>query len=478
MPTRFLQAIAQFSFITGHVLLYGLALSIPIVLAFQTIYIADDFSLQVWIETAADLGRWGVLLWNTLIVGGLATAVAVLVGTFFALLAFKACWPGRSAMVLILLLLACVPTYVISSAAFDVVDMTAARGSTVTAGVIHGLMYIPLAAILIGLGLLCVEPELESAARLDCSALASMVFVSLPRAGWSIAAAGLVVLWLVITDYSVTNILQVNTFVEEVYTQYQLWGQRGKPFLLSLPVMFILAAAFCVLHQKMSILARPLFQGYGSNAPRITLRGRARFLATVSLFALVGCSAGAAWSLLKHLHGSAQMWTNLQAIAPEWWNTIVIAIATAAVVGLLAVGVAWLWVRSRWWRKTTALMLLALIATPAPTLGMTLSWFFNHRHPAWLMDAVQPFYNSLWITVCAVGLRFLPVGVVVVLPSVERVPPAMYESARSDGAGWLERILQIYWPQGWKGALLAGGTAPRRCGQTCRRSLRSGGTPL
>ncbi len=87
---------------------------------------------------------------------------------------------------------------------------------------------------------------------------------------------------------------------------------------------------------------------------------------------------------------------------------------------------------------------------------MTLKWFFNHREPAWLMDAIQPLHDSVWIIVIAGVLRFLPVGVVVVLPSVERVPPAMYESARSDGAGWLARILRIYWPQCWKGAVLAG----------------------
>ncbi len=456
MWKRCLQVICEFLFAASHSLLYGLALSIPILLAFQTIYVDGGFSLQKWIDAAANLARWGTLLKNTLIVGTVATAVAVVVGTFLAVLSFKSKWPGRSAMVLILLLTACVPTYVISSAVFAIVDISGARQSATTAGWIHGLMYIPLASLLIGLGLLYVEPELEDAALLDHPAWAVILRISLPRAGWSIAAASMIIFWLVVTDYSVTDVLQVRTFAEEVYTQYQLWGQRVAPLVLSLPMMIILACGFYGLHRWAHVLARPLFQGHAPRSLRIVLRGRALAWAFVILMGLLLGTAGPLLNLLKHLGNLKGIRTTVQAIGPDWWHTILIAGATSVMVAAFAVSVAWLWTKSRWWRKPTSLMLLGLVSIPSPALAMTLMWYFSRRAPEWLMDSIEPIYNSLWMDVLALWLRFLPVGALIVLPAVQRVPAAVDEAAGADGAGWLARLIRLYWPECGGNAFLAG----------------------
>lgn len=447
MPRRCLQTIVAISLVASHILLYALALSIPVVLALQTVFSHGDFSWQAWIEAAADLSRWRVLLVNSLIVGASAVGVAVLLGTTLAWLSFKTRWPGRSLMVLILILAAAMPSYVIASAVLSCVDFPLGGGSAVTAGLVQGLSYIPLASVLIGLGLLYVEPELEAAALLDRAPWEVLVRISLARSAWSIAAASGVIFWLVTTDYMITVTLQVRTFSEEVFTQYQLHGDRAAPFVLALPIMILLGSAFYGLERCAGVLGRPMFQGQSPRCPPLNLRRGACLMATTVLFLVIAALAVVLFSLVRQLNDLADTWKHVQAIAPDWWNTILLAGATCLITAACAVNVAWLWARSRWWRKISGVMLLGLISVPSAALAMTLSWYFNHREPQWLMDAVQPIYDGPCVVVLVWVLRFLPLATLIVLPGIQRVAQTVDDAARADGAGWSQRLIKLYWPQ-------------------------------
>ena len=78
---------------------------------------------------------------------------------------------------------------------------------------------LPWVAAIIGLAARQVEPQLEEAALLDAPAWHVFWHVTLPIT----PAIGLAALWvalLVATDMTVTDLYQVRTYAEEVYTEF------------------------------------------------------------------------------------------------------------------------------------------------------------------------------------------------------------------------------------------------------------------
>lgn len=423
------------------------ALSIPVVLALQTVYMDGHWTLIAWEEAWTARERWFTLLANTLFVGASATGIAIPTGLFLAILGFKTRWAGRWVLVLILFLLACVPIYVTSTAFLAAIGLDACFGSAAAAALVHGVVSIPLAALLIGLGLVATDPAVEEAALLEQSAWRVVRSVSIPQSAWSIAAATLIIFWLVVTDYSIADALQVRTFAEEIFTQYQLKGERVRPFILALPPMVFMAGAFFMLQRQARFFATPLFQGPAREPFMPLLSGGPRWLAWSATLVLMIGAIGALAMLISRIGSLRQLQTAIVSIRRDWLTTATVACLTAGTVAVLSFSCAWVLAKGARWKILTGLTLLCLIAIPAPTLGMTLLWYFNRSEPAWLMDLIEPLYaRTPLVYVLAIGLRFLPVGVLIILPGVYRLPDSHDDAARTDGAGRLQRLVWVYWP--------------------------------
>lgn len=427
---------------------YLAAFSVALALLAAVVRADGNLTLRQLAAMCSDLPRWWTLLQNSVVVGGSATVIAVLAGLGYAVATFKIAWPGRPVMLLLVLAGACVPTYVTSSAMLSVIGITEVRESAWVAGIIHGVTYVPLAALLMGLGLAHVEPELEDAASLEAPASRVLLSISIPRAAWSIAATALIVFWLVLTDYSITDVLQVRTFAEEVFTQYQLGGWGGGAVLPAVPMMLICCAAFVMLVRRAQLLATPLFQGQSTRiqAQRVGVGGHAVCWGLLAVV-LIGIALVCTELVGRITVTRAKWWLDASAIWPEWQNTVIVCMLTGFVTAVLAVGVAWLWSRSRRWRGVSAAVMLILVAVPAPTLAMTVYSWFGYAWPAGIIQMVDGLYDGLGIYVVVLVLRFLPVAVLVVMPAVQRVPMTLEEAATMDGADWWMRLTRLYWPE-------------------------------
>ncbi len=84
---------------------------------------------------------------------------------------------------------------------------------------IHAAAALPWVILLVGQGLSGVERELEEDAWTLMPAWRVLGRVTLPRAAAALAAAALWVSLQTATEISVTDVMQVRTFAEEVYTQ-------------------------------------------------------------------------------------------------------------------------------------------------------------------------------------------------------------------------------------------------------------------
>ncbi len=450
------QFIAKPLFVTVHVLLIAAGLALPAAL----VYLGGrdvGGGLGRSAAPAEDVLRWTHLTWNTTVVTALAVVIAVSGGVLLAIPAFKTNWAGRQPLMFGCLLLAGVPIFVTSSAILGAVGFAGFEAPAIAAGAIFGVVYLPLAAVLIGLGLLCVPARTEEAAALDHPASTVISRISLPQAGWSVAAAVLAVGWLVCTDYSIPDILGVQTFAREVYNQYQLQPNQPGLYLLAIPMMCVLTLTCICLGLWARRTGGPLFQAPAAEAALWPLTAWQRPLAWAALLATTAATVAMGWALVAPLSSLRQVATIVSALGPEWAHTVQIALATAALLAAVSISTAWLLVRGLWVRWAVAAALLGLLCTPAPTLALTMTWLLNRTEPRWLMEPVLlPLYDSLWIDVCVLTLRFLPVAVLLALPAVHRVPRALEDSARLDGADWCTRMWRIYWPQGWSNAALAG----------------------
>lgn len=443
-----------------------IAVSIVVGLLVRTFYHDGTLELSLWTQVWSDARRWSTLLVNSLWIGGLAVGLAVVLGTALACVAFKADWLGRSVMVLVILLLACVPTYVILVPILDWVGLTPARGRATIAGLVHGIAYVPLVALLMGLALRSVDRELEEAALLHASPWRVVWHVSLPQAGGHAAAVMLILFFLVVSDFSVTDVLQVRCFAEEIYTQYALRGDRVAPLVIALPPAVVFGVTLVAVTRKTRLLAGRLL---GSSAGRpwvVRLGARGTALAWSVLIALLAAFVWLVRSILKPIESWNRLRTDLLSIGPDWFNTVWIAAVTGAIVAFLSVGLAWTFLtKSRILRHVTGLMIVSLLAIPAPALALTVIEYCSTTPPEWISAALEQIglpadplgylYDTPWIYVLTIGLRFLPIAVLIVLPAVSRIEPELEEVAKLEGACWFDLMRYVYWPRCWANALLA-----------------------
>src|SRR5262249_46273097 len=85
---------------------------------------------------------------------------------------------------------------------------------------VHAVAGLPWVIVLVGQGLTWIERELEEDALPILPAWRVLLQITLPRCRAAIGAAALWVALQTATEITVTDMMQVRTFAEEVYTQF------------------------------------------------------------------------------------------------------------------------------------------------------------------------------------------------------------------------------------------------------------------
>ncbi len=463
-----------------HVGWLVLALFVPVMLFLQSIRVDGRFSFAKWSAILLDSGtllRWLDLLRNSALIGITAVGIALVVGIVLGFLAFRMEGAAKSALMFLVILWLCIPTYVMATAVMTTLGIRLFLEITftavVTAGVVQGLVSIPWTALLVGLGFRSVEPELEEAALLDTSTWGMFRHVTLPRSSWSISATAMILFLWAITDYTITDLLNIRCFAEEIFTQYAHYGERVTPFVVSLPIGLLALGGLWALHRLGGRWANPLSTGWSASRARRISSGRwgTVFSWTVSLI-VAGALVVSLWWIVKHLLPvgeslcSWRLWRDWIAIRPDWITSVLVAVLTAMVLGGLSVGLAWMFGKSRWGRWWVGAAILGLMAVPAPTLAMSLLSLFNTASPTWWVEAwtnigfsedpVSWFRDSVWMYVLTLGLKWTPLAVLMMLPAVRRIPREWDELLSLDGARWWDRLRSVYWPQCRRSAGLVG----------------------
>lgn len=451
MPRAFWQAnVAQWLVVALHVAFVAAVLSVPLHAfadAFLELRRPDGAALA---ELLRDMSRWAILLRSSAIVCGTAAAVNLLLGTLLAVITARTDTPGRTIILGLLLFAACLPLHVTAALLIAIVPTYWLSGSALACGIVYGVLYAPLAALVLHLVFRGVDAEQEEQTLLDAGAARTFWHITLRQARWGFAAVVVIVTWLVATDITITDILTVRTFAEETYSQFVLDQRRAGPLLTSLPMLCFLAGLTAVALLRGRQVGTSSPDGVAL-APRRFRLGRWRWgLASVTLAALVGALALPLAAVIGHLLPWQPIWPMVTDIGAALLRSFVLGTAAAVVIVAASVGLAWSIVRTRWLRWLTLAIVLVLLALPAPVVGISLIGLLNR--PGWLGDL----YDSPAVVTCGYIVRFLPVGVLLLLPAVRRVPLELLHAARADGCNWLQTQWHVYWPFSRRLAVLAG----------------------
>ncbi|HEY4232468.1 MAG TPA: ABC transporter permease subunit [Lacipirellulaceae bacterium] len=365
---------------------------------------------------------------------------------------------------------------------------------------IHALSAVPWVVLIVAAGLRTVEAELEEDAVLRMPAYQVLRRVTLRRAGGAIVIAAVWVAMVTSAEISVTDVYQVRTFAEEVYTQAALGAfdfspsdsatlaaasqaaaraataakdalpgktMGGDPALslrslwygLALSAMLVIGALLAA-----SLLCDDLVHA-PERRPWIWHLRTGRWPAAVALWSCMFVVAGIPLANLIYKAGLLVESTDAGRVR-SWSATKVVAgiatapwqyrdelaqsaeIGAAAAMAALLLGVPLAWSM----RGTSSLpwlrlgLIALLMAVPGPLLGIGLIRLLNQPTDSRLAS-LGWLYDTNFAPWLVQTLRALPVVTLILWPTLASVPQSMLDTAATDGAGWWRRLLFIVIPQ-------------------------------
>jgi iron(III) transport system permease protein len=439
-----------------------------------------------WWEAWSDPGRSAALAGNTLALISGTLALAMPAGIVLAVLLRRTDLPFRNALHFLVLLLLFVPLplaavgwQALLDAFPSAVWVPWAQGLG-PAVLIQAAAALPWVVLLVGLGLSWGGRELEEDALTAAGPWRVLWRVTLPRCAASVGTAALWIALQAAGEIAVTDVYQVRTFGEEVYTQFVApdpAGSLAPDSALARAVAIVLpATAFASL--LLAVLAgrweRGLPPGESTATPPVLAMGRMRWPLTVLtglfLTLLVGLPMGglvrragltgtpAAWSPEAFVGQLGRAFASDGSLIA---GSLVLAAASGMLAATLGLAVCWA-VRGAPMLRTVALVVLAFAwALPGPVLGLGLKEVINGlldgSGSRWLETVLYQGPSPaplVWIDV----VRFLPCAVALLWPVVRRIPPELSDAARVDGAGPLLEFRHVVWPAAhgaWGRAALA-----------------------
>lgn len=397
----------------------------------------------------SDPDRILILLWNSLAVTGGTVGLALCLGVPVGFLCFRTDLPLRRWIVLGCLLAACIPAYVTATCWMALLGMQFWLYRTWGAAWISGLTYTPLVALITGAGFTLVDRELEDTATLDTGFWGVFRHASLPLGAWSVGIAAVVVALLSVWDITITDILMIRTFAEEIFTQFQLTGEPWTAMAVSLPMLLVAGILSLIVGRLVWQRGKQTSEGMLRRPALIALGWKRYPLLCLVFLGFAACFGLPTAALLRSLGSIDNLVTAWRTASPELLATLRLSPLAATICVALAVPAAWAALKTRVARWIVGGCLLLLLAAPAPIVGIGIIKLLNRPGPAgWIYD------TEVGI-VLAYVIRALPFGVLALLPAFQRIPRELEELVEIDGGGWTRKIAKAAVPTSWPALVAA-----------------------
>ncbi|MCA9178629.1 MAG: iron ABC transporter permease [Planctomycetales bacterium] len=313
---------------------------------------------------------------------------------------------------------------------------------------LHASAALPWATLIIGQSLRRSTPA-EEAAALDTGARGVLWNVVLPNSGGAILAATLWIVATVSTEMTISDLFQIRTYAEELYTGFALEPSGAAVLGAVLPGALALgglALAIALAIQAHTAQWQDRQTSLGS--PRLlpcpwwaaclapAIFAICYLLPVASLIWQAGVRRSG-WSLAAASH---QIATSFSLFHRELFWSVTIAALAATLSLLLATPLAIAATR-RGRGRVAALSITAVgLATPGPLCALAVLWLLNRPGLALLND------RTVAAPVLAITLRCLPWALLILWHAFQTLPSTWIEAARVDGAGRLRAALRLWVP--------------------------------
>jgi iron(III) transport system permease protein len=374
------------------------------------------------------------LLWNTIRLSVVVTALCAVIGTGTAWLTERTKLPGRRVWAVLLVVPLAIPDFVVSFGWASISTHVAGfRGAVLVMTLsVYPLVYLPVAASFRN-----ADPTQEEVARgLGAGRIKTFFRITLGQAKVAILGGCLLVVMVLLAEYGAFNILGYQTFTTEIFTEFQQLFDIASACALSL---VLVALSLLVLGADAAGRRRGRVSRASRTAQRAVPLHRlgvwtAPVLVLLSLLVALALGVPVGSAAYWWAQGTNQPFQGTSLLSATGYTAAYSACA-AALATAMALPVAILAVRrggrvAHLIERSTYLVL----AIPGLVIALSLSYFSNRYG-----DGIG--YQSAPMLVLAYAIMFFPLALVGVRTSVAQAPAGLEDVARSLG----QRRLAVFW---------------------------------
>ncbi len=405
---------------------------------------------------------------NTLLLAAGACLISLPIGSLLAVLTVRTDMFARRAIAFSLVAMLFVPLYLQAAAwdagfglrgwfLFSEAGLTRPFLDGWRAAVwIHGVAAIPWVALIVGIGLRNVEPELEEEALLYASPAQVFYRVTLARVMGSVCVGALWTLIVAGTEMTVSDLYRVRTYAEEIYlNESETIGASGTGTIVSVVVVGALVLSAFAL----AVSCAPTMQSGAMRSPhRFRLkksRWPASMLSIIWLVFIVAVPVGnllfkAGMTVSQVGEEKVRFWSPSQLLdvllrtpqrfGEEFAWSAVIGVAGASLAVLAALPLAWIARRGGLASIPTVIVTAVSLAIPGPLLGVGIIKFMSSPH----LPLLHPLYDrSIAPPVLATTIRALPLAILILWYGLRSVGTDQLDSSATEGASRAARFFHI-----------------------------------
>ena len=444
----------QFTLAAAMVLVLALAVLPLGVMLVQSFVTNGAIGLSNYTDTLGSLRVWTLIL-NSLLLAGMTTLFAGVIGVALAIGWVKSAVPFRGAIVSIFCLPLLFPPYVMANGWFQVFgrqglvstwfgERIGATTSDLLFGLPGGVLvlstaFLPVVTLLSIASIRRVNPSLEDAARLTCNWGQVLMKITLPLARPGILLSLALTFLLAFGELSAPSFLRLNVFPLESFTQFSAFYNAAAATAAALPFA-VGAFLLLIAVRKWTGSGDYHFRWTHLPSSQISLSGFEPWIAAVTLTiatVLVILPCAALVNRGRTINAMTVAWETA-ADSMAWSLGYGAAAATAISVLGFFLGYA---SQRRSIRATglISLVTLMMFAIPGTLIGIGLVITWNRPSLAWL-------YAGPAILVTGLVTQYVAIGERGVASMMSQLSPSLEEAAEIAGASWPRRVWMILLP--------------------------------
>jgi iron(III) transport system permease protein len=415
---------------------------------------AGSFTLNNYRQLLTDPRQRGLML-TSIVLGGGTAIFATVLGAPLGLLFARARLPAKRFLRIALIVPLVVPPYILALAwvlltgPVGVFARAAGRDflsdwtySLTGAIVVLGLAFYPLSMLATEAAARRVDARLEESALLAASPRRVLWRITLPLIGPTVAAAGLIVFVLALSEFGVPALLRVRVFTTEAFTAFAAFYHFGAGVALCAPLLALALIVSVVIKfiigERLLVTTRSLRLGLP-----LTFTGLFRTAILIGIAVVISASTLLPLAaLLFETTGINRIASAASTSGHAIVNSLWLAFAGATLIVALGVVLGYGRARARSrLRMFVDPAFILLFAVPSTVVGIGIIGLWNR-------DGVMgQVYSSQWIIVVAYIARFAPVAALMLAAGVRQISTSSEHAAEVAGAGWTRTFASIVLPQ-------------------------------